>query len=167
MMLYDFQVWCLKHCACGGWVFKRVAGLWPVIPNLPPPRLLDICVPCCALCGCQKAVGKLPTSELSDRCSPFLPPSLSLHSSQANRWDLLYCIKSKGMFDLRKGLACMPTLMSAFARFILNPVVRPFVLLLFGLTSTFSFAFAFKISIGLDQTLALPKVRGRVVCWVG
>jgi hypothetical protein len=62
------------------------------------------------------------------------------------------------MFDPRKGLACMPSVMSAFARFILNPLVRPFVLLVFGVTTTMSLAFAFKIGIGLDQTLALPKV---------
>ena len=59
----------------------------------------------------------------------------------------------------------MPGLMSTFAKFILNPLVRPFVLLLFGITSTFSLAFAFKISIGLDQTLALPKVREGFVCF--
>lgn len=71
---------------------------------------------------------------------------------------MVFCAKLKGMFDPRKGLACMPTVMDAFARFILNPLVRPFVLLLFGVTTTFSIAFAFKISIGLDQTMALPKV---------
>lgn len=78
---------------------------------------------------------------------------------QANRFDLLFCVKLKGMFDPRKGLAWLPIAMEAFAKFILNPLVRPFVFLLFGITTTVSIAFAFRIDIGLDQTLALPKVR--------
>ena len=64
------------------------------------------------------------------------------------------------MFDPRKGLDVMHTIMGAFANFILYPVVKPFVLLFFGITTTLSLAMMFRISIGLDQNLALPKVRG-------
>lgn len=52
----------------------------------------------------------------------------------------------------------MHSIMDAFAKFILSPVVRPFVLLLFGVTTTVSLAMTFRLEVGLDQTLALPKV---------
>ncbi len=51
----------------------------------------------------------------------------------------------------------MQSVMNVFAKFILNPVVRPFVLLFFCVTSTVSLAFMFKLEIGLDQTVALRE----------
>ena len=45
-----------------------------------------------------------------------------------------------------------------FAKLILHPIVRPFVLLFFGLTSTGALALLFRTEIGLEQTLALPQV---------
>ncbi len=62
------------------------------------------------------------------------------------------------MFDPRKGLDVMHTIMGAFASFILYPVIRPFVVLLFGITTTLSLTMMFRLQIGLEQTLALPKV---------
>lgn len=44
------------------------------------------------------------------------------------------------------------------AKLILHPLVRPFVLLFFGLTSTGALALLFRTEIGLDQTMALPRV---------
>lgn len=52
----------------------------------------------------------------------------------------------------------MHSIMGAFAKFILSPIVRPFVLLLFGVTTTVSLAMTFRLDVGLDQTSALPKV---------
>lgn len=69
------------------------------------------------------------------------------------------CFKLKGLFDPRKGLDVMHWIMTWFANVILHPLIRPFVLLMFGITSTFSLALMFKLQIGLDQTLALPKVK--------
>lgn len=76
--------------------------------------------------------------------------------------DILCCFKLKGFFDPRKGLTIMKTIMNGFATFLLYPVVRPFVLLLFGITTTASLTLMFKLQIGLDQRLALPKVSGWV-----
>ena len=78
---------------------------------------------------------------------------------QANRVDVFFCIKLKGTFDPRQGLDIIHFIMKYFARLILHPLVRPFVLLFFGLTSTASLAMLFRVKIGLDQTLALPKVQ--------
>jgi hypothetical protein len=78
---------------------------------------------------------------------------------QANRVDVFFCIKLKGVFDPRQGLDVIHFVMKYFARLILHPLVRPFVLLFFGLTSTASLAMLFRIKIGLEETLALPKVR--------
>lgn len=52
----------------------------------------------------------------------------------------------------------MQMIMNGFATVILSPIIRPFVLLFFGITSSFSLALMFRLEIGLDQTLALPKV---------
>ena len=78
--------------------------------------------------------------------------------SQANRVDVLFCIKLKGVFDPRQGLDVIHFVMKYFAKLILHPLVRPFVLLFFGLTSTASLAMLFRVKIGLEETLALPKV---------
>lgn len=56
------------------------------------------------------------------------------------------------------GLDVIHFVMKYFAKFILHPLVRPFVLLFFGLTSTAALAMLFRIEVGLDQTLALPQV---------
>ena len=48
--------------------------------------------------------------------------------------------------------------MKYFGNFILYPLVRPFVLLFFGLTLTGSIIIIFRLQIGLNQNLALPKV---------
>ena len=77
---------------------------------------------------------------------------------QANRVDVFFCIKLKGTFDPRQGLDIIHFIMKYFARLILHPLVRPFVLLFFGLTSTASLAMLFRVKIGLEETLALPKV---------
>lgn len=61
------------------------------------------------------------------------------------------------------GLDIIHFIMKYFAKLILHPLVRPFVLLFFGLTSTASLAMLFRVKIGLDQTLALPKVRVHTV----
>ncbi len=58
----------------------------------------------------------------------------------------------------------MHTIMNAFASLILYPIVRPFILLGFGLTFTASLALMFKLQIGLDQTVALPKVSRMISC---
>lgn len=89
----------------------------------------------------------------------LLTPLLVASSPQANRFDVLFCLNLKGMFDPRKGLSIMKIFMNWFATIILHRLVRPFVLLFFGITSTLSLAFLFRMEIGLDQTLALPKVR--------
>ncbi len=77
---------------------------------------------------------------------------------QDNRFDVVCCIRLKGLFDPRKGLDVMHTIMTYFANIILHPFVRPFVMGLFCLTSTFSLASLFNLQIGLDQNVALPKV---------
>ena len=71
---------------------------------------------------------------------------------------MFFCIKLKGVFDPRQGLDVIHFIMKYFARLILHPLVRPFVLLFFGLTSTASLALLFRVKIGLEETLALPKV---------
>ena len=71
---------------------------------------------------------------------------------------MFFCIKLKGVFDPRQGLDVIHFIMKYFARLILHPLVRPFVLLFFGLTSTASLAMLFRVEIGLEETLALPKV---------
>jgi len=76
----------------------------------------------------------------------------------ANRFDVLFCLKLKGKFNPNAGVDILHFLMKWFAKFILFPVVRPFVLALFGLTTIMSIVFMFKLDIGLDQTLAFPKV---------
>ena len=53
--------------------------------------------------------------------------------------------------------------MKYFAKFILYPLVRPFVLLFFGLTMTASIILLFRLQIGLNQNLALPKVMCKYV----
>ena len=45
-----------------------------------------------------------------------------------------------------------------FAKLVLHWLVRPFVLLFFGLTLTCSLACLGRINIGMDPTIALPKV---------
>ena len=77
---------------------------------------------------------------------------------QANRFDILCCIKIKGRFDPRAGYDILHIIMKYFAKALLYPVVRPFVLLFFGLSSTASLALLFRIQVGLEQTAALPKV---------
>lgn len=67
-------------------------------------------------------------------------------------------MKLKGLFDPRKGLDIMKIIMNAFASTILHPIVRPFVLFLFGITSSVCLALMFRLQIGLDQNVALPKV---------
>ena len=57
------------------------------------------------------------------------------------------------------GLDVIHFIMKYFSKLILYPLFRPFVLLFFGLTSTGALALLFRVNIGLDQTLALPKVR--------
>jgi len=52
----------------------------------------------------------------------------------------------------------MHSIMTVFANVILNPLVRPVVLLVFGITTTLSMASLFNLQIGLDQNVALPKV---------
>ena len=94
-----------------------------------------------------------------------------LFPCQANRVDVLFCIKLKGMFDPRQGFDIIHFFMKWFAKLILHPLVRPFVLLFFGLTSTASLAMLFRVKIGLEETLALPKVcatiigNGRQIWW--
>ena len=90
--------------------------------------------------------------------SPSLP-SFSL-SLQDNCFDVMCFIKLKGLFDPRKGLDVMHWVMSWFANIILSPLVWPFIVLLFGITSTLTMVSMFDLKIGLDQTLALPKVKG-------
>ena len=77
---------------------------------------------------------------------------------QSNRFDILFCLKLKGKFNPNAGVDILHFLMKWFAKFILFPVVRPFVLLVFGITTTLSLVFLFRLDIGLDQTLAFPKV---------
>lgn len=68
------------------------------------------------------------------------------------------------MFDPTMGLDIIHFVMKYFAKLILHPLVRPFVLLFFGLTSTASLALLFRVEVGLDQTLALPKVHMSRTC---
>ena len=88
----------------------------------------------------------------------FISCCVSFPVPQANRVDVFFCIKLKGVFDPRQGLDVIHFIMKYFARLILHPLVRPFVLLFFGLTSTASLAMLFRVKIGLEETLALPKV---------
>ena len=85
---------------------------------------------------------------------PFLFPLLS----QRNRVDLLLCIQLGGKFDPRVGIDFVAKFMKYFAKFVLYPLVRPFVLLFFCLTLTMSVILMFRLQIGLNQNLALPKV---------
>ena len=89
-----------------------------------------------------------------------LPPSLthSLPPSQRNRIDVVPCIALKGKFDPRVGMDYLSKFMKYFADFILFPITRPFILLIFGLTLTSSVILMTKIEVGLNQNLALPKV---------
>ena len=88
--------------------------------------------------------------------------SLTLSSlpllSQRNRVDLLLCFQLGGKFDPRVGIDFVAKFMTYFAKFVLYPLVRPFVLLFFCLTLTMSVILMFKLQIGLNQNLALPKV---------
>ena len=84
----------------------------------------------------------------------FLFPLLS----QRNRVDLLLCIQLGGKFDPRVGIDFVAKFMKYFAKFVLYPLVRPFVLLFFCLTLTTSVILMFRLQIGLNQNLALPKV---------
>lgn len=78
--------------------------------------------------------------------------------AQANRWDILCCIKRKGGFDPRTGMDLLNLIMKYFSKILLYPVVRPFILLLHGFTATASLALLFRVHVGLEQTAALPKV---------
>ena len=80
------------------------------------------------------------------------------HALQHNRVDIFCCIPLKGKFDPRLGREFLAIIMKYFANFILYPLVRPFVLLFFGLTLTGSIILIFRLQIGLNQNLALPKV---------
>jgi Niemann-Pick C1 protein len=74
-----------------------------------------------------------------------------------NRVDLLLCIQLGGKFDPRVGIDFVAKFMKYFAKFVLYPLVRPFVLLFFCLTLTTSVILMFRLQIGLNQNLALPK----------
>ena len=86
-------------------------------------------------------------------------PAGSVHASvQNNRVDILPCLSLKGKFDPKLGYDFLSIVMKYFANFVLYWLVRPFILLFFGLTLTTSVILMFRIQIGLDQNLALPKV---------
>ncbi|CAI8031991.1 NPC intracellular cholesterol transporter 1 [Geodia barretti] len=74
-----------------------------------------------------------------------------------NRVDLLLCFQLGGKFDPRVGIDFVAKFMTYFSKFVLYPLVRPFVLLFFCLTLTMSVILMFKLQIGLNQNLALPK----------
>ena len=78
--------------------------------------------------------------------------------TQRNRVDIVACISLKGKFDPRIGRDFLSIIMKYFANAILYPLVRPFILLIYGLTLTMSLIFMFRIEVGLNQNLALPKV---------
>lgn len=56
------------------------------------------------------------------------------------------------------GKRCLSWSMEKFALTVLYPLVRPFVLLFFGLTLTYSLAQVPDIEVGLDVTAVLPNV---------
>ena len=120
------------------------------------PSFADVCISSSTLGGHKETAGE------SFLCSSMLHLSLTAPPTclceQDNRLDVLCCIKQKGLFDPRKGLDFMHSIMTMFANVILNPLVRPGVLLVFGITTTLSMASLFNLQIGLDQNVALPKV---------
>ena len=71
----------------------------------------------------------------------------------------MVCIKLKDKFDPRVGKDLVHGIMNFFAKTVLHWLVRPFILLFFCLTFTASLILLFRVNIGLDQTVALPKVR--------
>ncbi len=77
---------------------------------------------------------------------------------QSNRFDVFVCFRLKDKFNPRTGKDFLLWFMKKFAKFVLYPFVRPFILLIFGLTFTASLALVFRIQIGLDQNAALPRV---------
>ena len=81
-----------------------------------------------------------------------------LFLSQANRFDILFCLKLKGKYNPNAGVDILHFIMKWFAKFILYPIVRPFVLLIFGATTVLSLISLLHLDIGLDQKLAFPKV---------
>ena len=114
----------------------------------------DLSVCCHHVTGRSQTTGK--------QCSTSAESVITLTTIvvlQANRYDILACIKKKGTFDPKVGWDILRLIMKYLAKVLLFPVVRPFVLLFFGLTATASLAMVFRIDIGLDQNLALPKVR--------
>ena len=72
--------------------------------------------------------------------------------------DILPCLSLNGKFDPKLGYDFLSIVMKYFANVVLYWLVRPFILLFFGLTLTTSVILMFRIQIGLDQNLALPKV---------
>ena len=107
-------------------------------------------------------------SSLPRKVTAFIAVlSLDARRQLANRFDVFFCFRLKEKFNPRAGYDFLLTFMKWFAKFILYPFVRPFILLLFGFTFTASLALIFRIKIGLDQKAALPKVLVLLLAQVG
>jgi Niemann-Pick C1 protein len=83
--------------------------------------------------------------------------SLDAMRQLRNRVELAPCIALSGKFNPLLGYSYLSIIMKYFADVILYPLVRPFILLVFGLTLTSSLVLMFRLDIGLNQNLALPK----------
>ena len=111
--------------------------------------------------------------------SPLLPSSPSLLPPpfclfhlpplylQENRLVVAFCIRLKDKFNPHIGRDFLLLAMKYFARAVLNRFVRPFVVLINGLTLTAALTMVFRVQIGLSQTIALPTVCVCVGCGCG